>query len=220
MSEIKVYISKTDELYDPDFYENSFHSVSASRQEKICRTRFKKNKILSLASELLLKNALNDIGIKSYTVAYGERGKPFLKEYPNVHFNLSHSEERVFCALSEKEVGCDVEMVSEIDLAVGLRFFCDYEYQAIIENESQKDRFDAFYRIWTLKESIIKATGLGMALPLNSFCVDIKQNPPAISSEVNGKRYFLKEYDLHDGYKYAVCAEDGNFAKEIIVNFK
>ena len=39
--------------------------------------------------------------------------------------------------------------------------------------EDEHKRCEEFYRLWTLKESFMKVTGLGMKLPLDSFCFQL-----------------------------------------------
>ena len=58
----------------------------------------------------------------------------------------------------------------------------------------------------------MKVTGLGMKLPLDSFCIDISDLGVSIEQHVNEqKSYFLKEFDLKDGYQYACCGESDDF---------
>ena len=41
----------------------------------------------------------------------GERGKPWMPQLPNRHFNLSHSGTLALCALSAQPVGVDIQVV-------------------------------------------------------------------------------------------------------------
>lgn len=214
MSKSKVYVYAADTaiLNDDTLFAAGYSAVSDLRRAKTDRFLFKKDKILSIGAELLLRYCLKEHGIPDYTVAYGEYGKPYLKgtpcgifDYP-VHFNLSHSQERVMCAISESPVGCDVEKTADADLEVARRFFTAEEYMHITAQTERQKRNDAFFELWTLKESLMKATGLGAMLPPESFKTDIE----------NGNfGYNYKTYDLSDGYKYAVCSVCNIFDEHI-----
>ena len=47
----------------------------------------------------------------SLRIGIGEHGKPYLQDYPEVHFNLSHAGNRVMCVVSPEPAGCDIEGV-------------------------------------------------------------------------------------------------------------
>jgi 4'-phosphopantetheinyl transferase len=101
-------------------------------------------------------------------------GRPEVAELPpgapDLRFNLSHTDGLVACAITVgRDVGVDVENVHRM-LAheVPERFFSPQEVadlRALPEEEQQL----AFFDYWTLKESYIKARGLGLALPLRQF---------------------------------------------------
>ena len=69
-------------------------------------------------------------------------------------------------------------------------------------------REDAFYKLWTLKESFVKSTGRGLDLPLRSFRVDIRRMPPRLEcDEIDGTfSLFLPAFSDPD-YRLAVCVE-------------
>ena len=93
-------------------------------------------------------------------------GKPYLKDYPGVQFNLSHSGGWGVCALSKTAVGVDVEMVRPLRQQVAKRFFTPVEQEWLSKRPAEE-----FFRLWTRKESFTKALGKGLTLPLDSFSV-------------------------------------------------
>ena len=213
LTSTKVYIASTKILEDNSIFEKCYEIVSDERKVKVDRLRFDKDKRLSLAAEILLKKALADHGIFEYEVAYGENGKPYLAGTPEVKFNLSHSEERVMCVLSDRENGCDVEKVKIANFLMAKHFCTETEYAMIREKEALEEKEDLFFRLWTLKESFLKATGLGMKLSMKDFYFNIEENGVTVYQKVNGEHYYFKEYDLQDGYKYAVCSTNPEFSE-------
>lgn len=206
----KVYMASTKELEDEQVFWNLYHLVSQKRREKIDKLRFMKDKRLSLAAELLLKKALELNGIKEYEMESDENGKPFLAGMASVRFNLSHSDERVMCVVSDQDTGCDVEKMRDSDYKIAKHFFTDEECKMLEEKEGE-ERKELFFRLWTLKESFMKATGLGMKLSLKDFSFTIKEDQIIVCQKVNREQYYFKEYDLKDGYKYAVCSLSPQF---------
>lgn len=92
------------------------------------------------------------------------RGKPALAQpWGDLRFNLSHSNDRALVAVaSGREVGVDLELCRGID-AVGLarRFFSAPEAAALADL-SEAERQARFFRLWTAKEALGKAAGMGI----------------------------------------------------------
>ena len=178
---------------------------------------FQKDKCLSLGVELLLMQACFDFEI-DYTkqhIVYDDYKKPKFDNC-DIHFNLSHSENRAMCVMADYPVGCDVEKISEINMDIAKRFFFEDEYATIEKCESQAEKDNTFYRLWTLKESFMKCTGLGFHLPLNEFAISIENSNIEVQHSINDSKYKFFEYDIHDGYKYAVCIQN---PKQIKTNY-
>ena len=212
----RVYIMETGGI--KEVYDSLYNKVSLSRQNKIDKYMQKKDKNLSLAAGLLLKQALADLGINSYNIEYGENGKPYLKN-ERIFYNLSHSEERAMCVVSMEEVGCDTEKIADIDFKIADRFFNPSECELLNDLSDINEKRTMFFRLWTLKESFMKATGLGMELPLDSFSVDITDDIISVRQNISKERYYFKEYDRNDGYRFAVCSLAPDFENEIrIIN--
>jgi 4'-phosphopantetheinyl transferase len=99
----------------------------------------------------------------------GARGKPRLVDIPtDLRFNLSHSGEEALLAVARgREVGVDIEEARVVPdlMAVAEQVFTPAE-RARLERTRGDDRQAMFFRLWTRKESFIKACGDGMHFPL------------------------------------------------------
>ena len=198
---LSVYETDTAPLCDDELFERLILEVKPSRRKKIEKLRRKRDKRLSLAAGLLLKKALADHGIDydEVIITVDENGKPSIPG-SGLHFNLSHSDEKVLCAVSDRPVGCDVEKIEEIDIKIAKRFFAEEEYKIIaVSDDSQTE----FYRIWTMKESFSKAIGLGLKLPLDSFTFEDGR----VLQDAAPETYYVKVSVTDDGYCRAVCSE-------------
>ncbi|HEY0281859.1 MAG TPA: 4'-phosphopantetheinyl transferase superfamily protein [Rhizomicrobium sp.] len=111
------------------------------------------------------------LGIPPQSLQFGcgTHGKPFLPA-SRLHFNLSHSGNVVAIALAASDVGIDVEERHDIpDMhQVASRFFSPLELAGI---NAATDPIGVFFRIWTMKEAVVKALGGGLSLPLEHFTV-------------------------------------------------
>lgn len=90
------------------------------------------------------------------------------------HVSLSHAGDRVAVALYEHgPVGVDVEQVNpDVDVDSMLGFvFGEAERRVFGAIEDPSARLQAFYHCWTRKESVLKATGDGLRLPMSNVTV-------------------------------------------------
>ena len=174
--------------------------VSPDRQKKIDFYRFEKDKKLSAGAYLLLKKMLSDENITNPLFKVGKYGKAYISNKDNIHFNLSHSGKMVLCAISDKEVGADIEYNdSAIDLNIAKNYFYNSEYDNIM---NAKNPSDEFFRYWVLKESYMKYTGLGMNLKLNSFEIIIRDE---IKLKNNNENLKFNLFDIED-YKIGIAS--------------
>jgi 4'-phosphopantetheinyl transferase len=86
-------------------------------------------------------------------------GKPVFSDYPDLHFNYSHSGNLVLCTLSDRPVGVDIELVRPRRETLPAYVFQGEAYQRYLELGGD---WNAFYTLWTQVESIIKYTGEGL----------------------------------------------------------
>ncbi len=107
------------------------------------------------------------LGVEHSSVRYerGINGKPHLMPgLPSLEFNLSHSAGLGLIAVArDRSVGVDVEHVRDIPDAPNIAdAFFSVEEQRNLRSVSSHERPGAFFRSWTCREALIKATGEGL----------------------------------------------------------
>jgi 4'-phosphopantetheinyl transferase len=158
-----------------------------------------------LCSKLQLSN--NDLHIQR-----GAQGKPFIAESYMLHFNLSHAGEYVVCALDPLEIGIDIEEMRARDLDAMSTFFSPAEIMAYSKKSSQ-EKTEFFYRLWTAKESFIKAVGKGFAIDVSKFTICLN-DPVSIITDIDTRPWQFRHYEIAPRYMLAVCALTCHFPKE------
>lgn len=139
------------------------------RVERILRIKSEKSQMQSMTAGLLLEYALREMGLcgKELTFLKNADGKPHIKELPEFYYNLTHCGECAALVTDTCSVGIDVEGIHKDGRKLAERFFAEEEKKILLEDFSN----EAFTRIWTRKESYLKATGVGMRMPLDAFSV-------------------------------------------------
>ncbi len=145
------------------------------RQERIRRYRRPIDKKLSAMSYIILLYALaKDYGIINPEISIGHHGKPYLADYPNIYFNISHCIKGCVCVVLDTRIGVDIQEVRPYSADVAERVCSIDELERI---EKANDKALEFTRIWAMKESYVKMTGEGISDNLKSINVsDYKDN--------------------------------------------
>ena len=126
-------------------------------------------------------------------------GKPFLKDHPDIYFNVSHCSGGVALSISSFRTGIDIERVRSFSEITARKILADNELETI--RNSKYPELD-FFRFWTLKESYLKALGVGMSYPLKKISFTIDQNAN-ITTDLKGCMFALFENDRN--FVAAVC---------------
>jgi 4'-phosphopantetheinyl transferase len=214
------------------FYEDHVGGELAKRYEALMtpderarheRYYFDKDRRLFLATRALVRCALShyaEVAPEDWRFDQTEHGKPFVvgpAGAPELQFNLSNTYGLVACAVSGRvqQVGVDVENTTRGTDAIEIadRFFSELEVEALhaLPEERQRERFFSY---WTLKESYIKARGLGLAIPLGQFSFLLDEAPPIrirfgdeIDDDPKGWRFRL--FQASEDHVLALGAEVG-----------
>lgn len=211
--ELGVYIADVRTLADAQRFESLLAAVPKQRREQIMQYRNHVDRIRGLGAGLLLEYGLR---VRGYTLleqqadccqvalATGRYGKPYIKDVEDICFNLSHAGDYVAAVFSEQAAGIDIEQIRVVRPAFIKRFFtedeCAYLERVKAQDETDLEQIDlAFTKMWTRKESYIKAVGEGMHLPLTDFCV--------LSDRIEREEtYYWHTWEKPEGYALSVCA--------------
>jgi 4'-phosphopantetheinyl transferase len=143
-------------------------------------------------------------------------GKPFVAEPDEAKrpFNVAHTDGLVMCGIGDEQhemIGIDVERLDRrTDPELADRYFSEPEVRYLNAHRCAEARGNAFLRIWTLKESFIKAIGTGLQTPLADFAFEqidsdspsIRMLNPKLESNTSWSFY---SFEPRDGFIAAVA---------------
>jgi 4'-phosphopantetheinyl transferase len=156
-----------------------------------------------------------------------ERDKPVLADFPALYFNLSHAAGQALLAVTTAaEVGIDIERERKLHdfEAMTRRYFSAREQQQLNALETA-EKSSAFFRIWTRKEAVIKANGLGLGIALESFDVPCGPLPRwracQIRKPANGNsRFRLQEVKVAAGHAGAIALQSSGLEQDTEVSLQ
>lgn len=205
----RIYIVDINCISDNNVYEYWYDQMPPERKKKIDSFKPQKNKLLSLAAGILLKKALETEGIYSYEIIEKGAGKPYIKGRSDVFFNLSHSGERAIIAVSDKEIGIDIQKKSHFEPGLVKRVFTESE---IMQVEHLGGDMDILYTaLWTAKESIMKYYGKGLSMEPLNIELDVRSGSDLFYT----KELYLIRKEISD-YQVTICTTCAGF-KEILI---
>src|ERR1700737_245271 len=151
--------------------------------------------------------------------AYGEFGKPAQHSRNSgspIRFNLSHSAGvAVFAFAHNREIGIDLEAISPefAGEEIARRYFSAREVAELMALPAQT-RPEGFSLCWTRKEAYMKARGLGLQIPLDSFSVSLTPNQPERLESEDSHRWYLRSFKPAPDFAAALAYERFQEANE------
>ena len=208
MTKIHVSVVQVNQEYIEQHFDELVERLYPERKSRVLAFRRKEPAYVSVVAGLLLQELVEkQLGIRpdELVLEKNENGKPWIKDYPEFYFNISHAGDYVVLAYGDVPLGVDIEQIrGKETLRVARRCFTEREYAYVSGQKEVDDSLSAerFFYLWTMKESYLKLTGDGISVPLNSFEIDPEQKTVIGTSY----RYFMLRMD---DYWVSVCAEDG-----------
>ncbi|WP_264931026.1 4'-phosphopantetheinyl transferase family protein [Paenibacillus sp. LS1] len=195
----------------PEAYWNQFLSqVSAERRAQASRFVRQADAYRSVLGEILTRVTLSKLtGLRPADLSFNRNsyGKPALSHHSSVQFNVSHSGDWIaLISGGTDELGVDVEKIAPIDMQIAERFFSPTESQFLAAKPAEMQR-ETFYRLWTLKESYIKAVGMGLSMPLDSFAILPDEGGVWHCEQAGDYRFHSQRLD--DQHILAACSAGG-----------
>lgn len=130
---------------------------------------------------------------------FNENKKPFIISQPDFHFNISHSGNWMTMILSNNPCGIDVEIIQP-----------DFNFKEVMQSayhpdeigyvQQSQDNTKAFFRIWTIKESFLKATGVGLIDNLSDL--NMMENSTLLEDTIPWQ---IQSYMIDQGYWCSIC---------------
>lgn len=196
--------------------------LSEDERARQARFRFARDQRRHLVTRALVRTVLSryaPVRPEDWVFSAGAHGRPAISappQAPPLEFNISHAADLVMLAVTTgRTLGVDTESVearaAEID---GLdRYFAPEESAALLALPPDERR-RRFFELWTLKESYIKARGMGLAIPLDAFRFELTGERgltlhmrPALADSSAGWRVW--QLGLRPDYLVAICAARG-----------
>jgi 4'-phosphopantetheinyl transferase len=170
----------------------------------------------SAAGSLLLAQMVCRISgypVSSISIHRYPNGKPFLPDFPNLHFNITHTDHLAVLAIDTHLVGVDIEKVASARMAVANRFFSESEKQ-ILKKCSPKKRDRLFFELWTIRESYVKAIGIGIFGTMGDFKPELTASGWQVNHPDTGS-WNVNHYTLNSDYLVALCTKNKVFPEAI-----
>lgn len=176
--QIHLWLAFLDEITDPHLLAEYRLLLSREELQQQQRFYFERDKHRFLVTRALVRTVLSkyaEVAANDWTFTVNAHGRPSIAaEHPaakGIEFNLSHTDGIVAMGVTrERALGVDVENrgTQRAALEIADRFFAPEEVAAL-RGLPPSEQAQRFFEYWTLKESYIKARGLGLSIPLDRF---------------------------------------------------
>ena len=207
---LDIYLVQIDKTLEAPLFKSLIESLPADEQASVNKKVRQTDKESALITRVFLRKLLAEnyrLSPAEIVFSKNEYGKPFLPSQPDLHFNISHSGGYIAYTFSDSPVGIDVEIERGMEPETLANFLHPRENDFLF-NSAGADKQEMF-RIWTLKESYIKAIGMGMYKELTSFSVVSRSGLAELSdaNPANVKNWRLSHKLIADKTHLSICCD-------------
>lgn len=156
---MKYIIKSVNDYKENELYE-FYKIIHKEKRKKIDKYKNIDDKKRSIIGEMILKELLSkeNMDYNETKFTHNEYGKPFMNN--NIYFNISHSDQYIIVAISNKEIGIDIERIKKTQINVIDQFASDKEKEYILKSPNNIE--ERLFQIYTLKESYLKMKGTNL----------------------------------------------------------
>jgi 4'-phosphopantetheinyl transferase len=187
--EAHVWYAWTDACKAPRlqaYYRALLNEPERARLERFAFDYLKLEFLVTRALCRTVLSVYSDVPPASWQFRCNAHGRPEVDRpvaLTRLRFNLSNVRSLVACIVTDQaDAGIDVEEIDRpgATVAIADSYFSTAEVRALrgLPVHQQRERF---FELWTLKESYIKARGLGLAMPLHQFSFALHDRPISVA---------------------------------------
>lgn len=226
----KLYVCEISDLIkevkeDSKSLENYFDKLGELRIEHILKKNKAEDRARALGASYLLFFALEKEGIclnKLPDFSYTKEGKPYLREFPQIFFNLSHTKNIITCVISGDEIGTDVEHMRSFQDSTINRVFTENEKNMVGQD------VEGYVRLWTMKEACSKLIGTGLSDIWEGLEISEKDDITCVKKLNQDIRNAINYVIIDDGklsdskdysYYYSICSKSKHSVEKILTKW-
>lgn len=191
------YYRYSEKKMEAEVFSSLIQQLPTSLKLQVSKYRRWQDRQRSLIGKILLTKGLYSFGhaFSIKNLRYTKFQRPYLNS--SIDFNISHAGDYTLCTISTtSKVGIDIEKSQCIDINDFESQFSALELSRLKKAENSCHEF---FKLWTKKEALLKATGTGLNVPLNK--INIENNKVVL----DGQEWFLHEIMLHREYPCHLC---------------
>ncbi len=166
-----IYLFDQYEQVTDEQLERMIDGLPAARKEKAERYRYRNGKLSCVVAYMVFlygyRQETGRTDIPDFAIAEDE--KPYLADYDDIYFNLSHCNQAAVCMLGRSPVGIDIQEVRAVRASFLEKICSERERERIAQAPNPEAEFT---RIWTEKEAISKYTGEGVFRNVSAISAD------------------------------------------------
>lgn len=205
-----IFYANVEFLEDSQTFDTFLPFVSSERQKSALNYKHRKDKARSLGAGLLLNYAISKYFPQvpqPVQLEFLPQKKPVIKDYSSICANLSHAGIYAACAVGSSDIGIDIERVRKVSDAL-MNKCCTQEELAFLARFEETEQKKQFCRIWTRKESYIKATGEGLLIDLS--LVNVIAADGFIYKNGQKTSFYCQTFDQIEDYFLSICEKKTN----------
>lgn len=182
---MKIYKYELSDFTDTD-YSFWYSYLHKAKKNRVDSYRNQSDKYRSVCAHMLALKGISEytnLSPEEIIIAEDQNGKPYCKN-ADIFFSLSHADNMVVCAVSDKPIGIDIEKIRTVNMATAKRICTKRELEHVFGHAPDDEDFKKcedkeiltrFYEIWVKKEAFGKKEGTGIAYNMKK--VDVLDMP-------------------------------------------
>ena len=203
-----LWLLRASDLGNHTSQQNWLDRLPLEERRRVLRMKTPEDQLQMLATRIFIRSVISaylEGNPGDWLFDVSSSGRPYLANAPQpLHFNISHSGDLLVCVVAgAQHIGVDVEdsTVTRDFLRLAKRFFSADEYRWVEQQPAAKQQ-TCFYTLWNLKESHLKAKGLGLSKGLDTYC---------FRQDNNGNYQLSTQPDASEHWQHCLLSEEPGY---------